>query len=60
MWRKKTDHLTSVRKQKQKEKFWGPNISFRDTFAVNYFSSHLLMSLLPPNNVQVDSQLFSP
>lgn len=33
--KKKTDHLTSVRKQKQKEKFWGPNISFRDTFAVN-------------------------
>lgn len=32
---KKTAHLTSVRKQKQKEKFWGPNISFRDTFAVN-------------------------
>lgn len=30
---KKTAHITSVRKQK--EKFWGPNIFFRDTFAVN-------------------------
>lgn len=59
---KKTAHLTVARKQKQKEKLWGFNISFMDTSSVNQFSflrHPLLKFLLLPNNIQFDSQLFS-
>lgn len=57
----KTTNLTAVRKQGQKGRLWGPNISFKDTSSLTIFSfpRQHLQSLRTPHNIQVDNCLFS-